>query len=380
MLHNELPRVTQRKNRSFAGQKLEILLPVHFIKPINAVEKIIFIHPPKTGGTNLVFIAEALNKKFPTFQARRFAVPRVTNQSPGLIKENWQGGLQAALDALQKNPNCCDHLNFISGHFPLGLHEHIKKPALYVALIRNPLERAISNTNFDFQRGYINEQEALEYLLNSDIDNPQTRMIAGAAYMQGECNENTLLVAKKNIEENFLLLGVTEDTNSFIQILSSIQGWGPLALTRSQVTGDKVITVPSQTISEALKQKHKYDCVLYAFAKERWYKWKTEHVVSYHDLSNEKMLCIPPEFANTKQPIFLTQQEIEEYNSKVTDNMMEVSQKHAGVKEDHQSKNNKLLYYGLGIAGAIGIGLFAYSLSRGKTDTSAVNKLNILRR
>lgn len=352
MLHNELPSVTQRKSRSFASQKLEILSLVQFRTSIQAVKNIIFIHPPKTGGTNLVFVAEALNKKFSTFQARRFSVPRVTNQSPGLIKENWQGGLKAALDALKENPDCFAGLNFISGHFPLGLHQYIKKPVLYIALIRNPIERAISNTNFDFQRGYISEKEALEYLLNSDIDNPQTRMIAGATHMQGKCSENTLLIAKKNIDANFLLLGVTEDTNSFIQILASIQGWGPLALTRSQVTGDKVITEPSPTIINSLKEKHKYDLLLYEFAKQRWYRWKNEHVISNCDLSSEKIMCIPHEFANTKKPLFLTKQEIEVYNSKVTQDFIEINQKHADI---------------------------ANSLSRGEANTIVSNNVNTLR-
>ena len=111
----------------------------------------------------------------------------------------------------------------------------------------------------------------------------------------------------------------------------------------------------------------------YEFVKQHWYEWKKEHVISNLDLTDGKIMCIPQEFANTKQPLFLTKQEIEKYNSRVTDDLIEVSQKHAGVKEDHKSKNNNFLYYGLGIAGAIGIGLFAYSRLRGNRENLSIS-------
>lgn len=386
MLHQglpqELPRVSERKNRSFAGKKRQILPLVQFDKPIDPISCLIFIHIPKTGGTNLVYVAESYSKLHSHFKTRRFAVPRVVNQSPGLIYENWEGGLKAAKTALTENTTCCESLNFISGHFPLGLGGYLIKPNRYIALVEDPVKRALSNTNFDYQRGYIEESQALDYLLKSEIDNPQTRILAGDQFMHGACNEKTLQTAKENIERQFLLIGVTEDVNSFIQVLASIQGWGPLAITRSQVTGDKVITDPNPSTVAALKAKHSIDCELYEYVKKRWYEWKKVHVKDQVTLNpNDTLLCIPSEFANTKTPLLLKKKEIDDYNSKVDNGLVESSQKHSGLDEDRRSKSHSLTYYGLRFAGLVGAGLFAYSLWKAQhKSTNPPHLVNTLRR
>jgi len=134
--------ISDRKNRSFASQKIEILRPVTFKTPVEPCERLIFIHPPKTGGTNLCFIVDAISKTKLSFKSTRFPVPRISGQSPGLVTENWIGGLKSVEDAMRFNPNACEGWNFISGHFPFGLHESLKNSAKYVVLIRHP--------NFDY--------------------------------------------------------------------------------------------------------------------------------------------------------------------------------------------------------------------------------------
>ncbi len=95
----------------------------------------------------------------------------------------------------------------------------------YCAIRSNKL---VSDTNLAYQRGYISKSEAKHYLLHGRIDNVQTRIIAGEKYMSGECNAEVLHVAKQNIENHFLLAGVTEDTNKFLQVLASIMQAGLL--------------------------------------------------------------------------------------------------------------------------------------------------------
>ncbi len=322
--------VLDTRNLSFAGAKLTILRPLSFHGTLSPVHNLIFLHPPKTGGTNLCFIGDALSVRDPNFKAVRFPVPRVPNQSPNLVTLGWVGGLRSALAALSQDSHFCQDKNFMSGHFPFGLHERIAVPAQYITLIRNPIVRTISSTNFDYQRGYVLEKDAERYLLEADIDNPQTRMLAGEGAMTGICNEETLALAKKNIEKHFLLAGVTEETELFIQVLASIQGWGTLALAKSQVTAKKVITNPSQEIIDQLSAKHQFDLRLYSWVKARWEGWKEKNINFAHVSernSQEKILCVTCDFASSRQPLFMTQAQIEEYNEgKAETALVEVNQ------------------------------------------------------
>jgi hypothetical protein len=344
--HRELT-TSDRKNRSFASQKIEILRPVTFKAPVEPCSRIIFIHPPKTGGTNLCFIVDALSKINSLFKSTRFPVPRITGQSPGLITENWIGGLKSVEDAMQINPHACDGWNFISGHFPFGLHEFLDGPAKYIVLIRHPIERALSSTNFDYQRGYITKEDAQAYLLSAEIDNPQTRLLAGKAFMSSSCNDETLEIAKSNIQKHFLLAGVTEDTNSFIQILGSIQNWGPLALPRNQVTGDKVIAQLDTEIVDKLANKHQYDLRLYDWVKEQWQLWKENYIGTVQDISARTILCVTSDFANTRSPKPMTELEVDRYNQTLTEELIEISQNHSELKKGIISSNFVPGFFGL---------------------------------
>jgi hypothetical protein len=332
-----------KKNRSFSSQKLAVLRPVTFKSPLPACPTTtIFLHPPKAGGTTLLFVAQAWSKVYPDFKVYRFAVPRLEGCSPNRISGNWRGGLESAETALKSNPNLCDGINVISGHFPFGLHAYIKScaPKQYITLIRHPIERELSSTNFDLQRGYVDKENAETYLL-SGKDNPQTRLLAGEEFMAGPCNEKTLAQAKSNIDKHFFLAGVTEDTDSFISILASMQNWGPIAVCRAQVTGEKIFKDISEDLKKQLMNIHQFDIELYTWVKERWYAWKEKNVKAFQDSNlwpSEKILCIKSDFATTRIPEWLSLKEIEAYNQTVPDTLIEIVQNHTGIKEINFSK------------------------------------------
>ncbi len=322
------PKPIDKRNRSFASQKLVLLRPLTFAKHIEPASTLIFLHIPKAGGTNVSFVSEAIEKINTNFKSHRFSVPRVSDQSPNRIVEDWRGGMQSAEVTLKSNPDFCKNIQFIRGHFPFGIHVLIKKPARYIALIRNPIERELSATNFDYQRGYVDEASAQKYLLEQSIDNPQTRLLAGSASMSGACTVATLAKAKENIETHFLLVGITEETNDFIQVLASIQNWGPIALCKAQVTGEKVFQKESAELVKALSEKHAIDMQLYNWVKDRWHKWKAAMVKSEPNSNNtlSKILCIKASFAAHKTPELLSIPEIEAYNRCVSDELLALTQ------------------------------------------------------
>lgn len=157
-------------------------------------------------------------------------------------------------------------------------------------------------------------------------------MLAGKEFMHGSCNEHTLAVALENIEKHFLLAGITEDTNAFLQILASIQQWGPLAVTNAQVSGNKVIEESelSAEIKRQLTDKHSYDMQLYKLIKLRWTAWKAENVLgekySKVEQESQTVTCIPHDFAKTRKALRMSPSMIEEYNLSKSDGNIRVDQ------------------------------------------------------
>ena len=303
---------------SCSKQSLHVL-PGVVLKELEQVEQIIFLHIPKTAGTNLDNIAKAVSRNDGKFYYQRLSVPRVPGRSPGLITPGWVGGRKQ----LEINPHLLDAVPqtfFLAGHFPYGLHLHFSRPSKYVTLVRNPIERDLSSANFDYQRGYIEAEGFEEYLMEQMIDNPQVRLIAGMEYMSGPCTEQTLEKAKENIERDFLLAAPSEDVDSFIEILASIQGWGSIAYAPMQITREKVVEHPTPFLEEALLEKHKWDLKLYQWVKMRWNLWKDQVILSRKVLSpEEQVLTLMPDFLTTRQAVSLSVSEIDSYNQKHED-------------------------------------------------------------
>jgi hypothetical protein len=305
--------VERHSHLSYSEQSIRVL-PELLIKDTASVERIIFLHIPKTAGTNLDNLARAVSSIKGRFHYQRLPVPRIPGRSPNLITSDWIGGLQQ----LEDNPSLLDtlpHFFFLTGHFPYGLHAHFTEPSKYVTLIRHPLERELSDANFAYQRGYINSEEFTAYLTERMIDNPQVRLIAGKEYMTGCCTEQTLAQAIKNIERDFLLAAPSEDVDVFLQILASTQGWGPLAYAPMQITHEKIAKHLDPLLAETLLQKHQWDLKLYEWIKVRWSAYKEKMILGEKELLPEStILTLMPDHLTTKEPKFLSIKEIQAYN------------------------------------------------------------------
>lgn len=322
---NSKEAVNLKEDRSFASKKVDILRKVTFKQQISPASKIIFIHLAQTGGTGMYFLTQALEKtQQVNLKGERCSVPENPAVCPNIVTEGYIGGLPTAREYLQQSSTYFDQFNFISGHLPYGLHELGEgeiKDAKYITLIRDPrglLGREIAAINFAYQRGYIKTKNDAIQLLMTSLNNSQTRMLAGEKYVTGPCTEETLQKAKENIEKHFMLVAVTENTNSFIEILASIQGWGNLALPRTQVSGDKIFAKEedlSADLRTYIDESNKFDIALYEWAKVRWENWTKLYVSSTEDIkADETVLCILPDYASTRTPYLVARQSIDEYN------------------------------------------------------------------
>ncbi len=280
----------------------------------NSVERIIFLHIPKTAGTNVDYMASALSRMTNAFHYQRLTVPRIPGKCPVQISEGWIGGWEQ----LEIHPhlfNALPESYFLTGHFPYGLHDHLTLPAKYVTLVRNPIERELSVANFAYQRGLVQAKDFRSYLLDHMIDNPQVRLIAGKAAMTGSCTEATFNTAIKNIERDFLLVAPSEEVDTFLQILAGFRKWGPLAYAPMQITHKKVIETPDPALQDILKQKHRWDLCLYEWVKERWDRCKKDLILNQQEsLSGQSILTFMPDHLSTQQPRWLTIDEIHAHN------------------------------------------------------------------
>lgn len=172
-------------------------------------------------------------------------------------------------------------IKYFYGHFVFGLHNQFLRPSTYITMLRNPVERVISEYYFILREPqhapYIASQIAAnnmsleDYVSSTDpafllrTNNMQTRFLSGTNIPQYE----DYLIAKGNIQHN-ILIGITERFNESVFLFQKHLGWGPVTHFQSAFITDKRPTrsTISQEILEMIEQKNKLDILLYNDAKQ----------------------------------------------------------------------------------------------------------------
>src|SRR5262245_34850495 len=98
--------------------------------PSQQTRAVIFLHLPKTGGTTLSAILERQYRPDQVLPIR------------GDVRSN-RGDM--VFDVLRSVPQeRIASLRLVSGHIPYGMHELLPAPSLYITLLRDPVQRALS--------------------------------------------------------------------------------------------------------------------------------------------------------------------------------------------------------------------------------------------
>jgi Sulfotransferase family len=107
---------------------------------------------------------------------------------------------------------------FLAGHIYFGIHEYLEKPSRYVTVLRNPIDRLISNfwhhknpdDNLIIDGIKIPIEQVVNEGLTEEFDNYATRVICGAEVPIGSITSEEVRTAIHNIDTMFDCLAILE--------------------------------------------------------------------------------------------------------------------------------------------------------------------------
>lgn len=185
--------------------------------------KYIFIHIGKTAGTSF----------------RQFLESNVKRPYWGYAKLYFLTDKKDESEFHKVEPNgrlIFDYYNLFSEHFSYGLHPYLGKVEYqYIAVIRDPLSRTISQFNYGIDRGwYPKDANIIDWFMNDDPFLEHTRLdrsLYQLRHVSGLPIELPIEVqlngALKNLKNDNFLFGFTEYYNEFIDLCCSVNGWKP---------------------------------------------------------------------------------------------------------------------------------------------------------
>jgi len=226
---------------------------------------VIFLHLPKTGGTTLQHI---LQRCYPQDQIRTFKDP------------NRQREIEEFEQVAATNRGA---YRLIQGHLSFGFHRHLPGDSTYITLLREPIARALS---FYYYAKSHRDHYLYRSLAGGDVDlrtllkertptthelfNLQTSMIAGDEWEDPErpADRAALERAKQNLRNHFVV-GLTEEFDASLRLMSQRFGWKVKSYTKKNVTRRKPRndTLDTETLA-LLREANAFDIELYQFARE----------------------------------------------------------------------------------------------------------------
>ena len=177
--------------------------------------------------------------------------------------------VDARLRSIAANPG----VHALSGHITFGFHDRLPGDARWLTVLREPVERTLSQYFFFVQppprrsgragAGFVppwlpapTPELSLEDALTERgyiPDNLQTRMICGLVSPYDPLPAGALEQAKQNLRERFAYVGTTERFDEFLALLNLELGWPTVAYRRSNVNpaGCGATDLPAGTLASS---------------------------------------------------------------------------------------------------------------------------------
>jgi len=244
---------------------------------------LLHLHLPKTAGGSLnrIFYTEVASPDYPTDRENHILKGIYHYSSPQSFVTLKKPDLEihpAAINILKTR-----NLKAVLGHFTFGIHRYLPKTSTYITLLRNPVDRIIS-LYYHYTRKMSKQSEGKltldQFLTGYPLpgmepqqtqlltDNDQTRRISGLQPRSGKCTNAMLEQAKKNLESNFSVVGVTDQFDEMVVLLKRKFGWlsphkywpvhvGRVRSERSQI---------DMATIDRIRDGNRFDLALYNFA------------------------------------------------------------------------------------------------------------------
>lgn len=227
-------------------------------------DSLVFLHIPKTAGST-----------FHTILGERYSAT-VTKNLFGSRYEDLEIKNFIELTDTHKSK-----IKLLKGHMPFGLHKYLPGTSKYISILRDPIERVISqyyyikaNTRNPLHEQVVGGNMTISEIVSSGIsvglNNGQCRFLNGdiSEYAFNQCNEMMLKNVKENITKHYLWLGITERFDESLLVLANKIGWKKTPYYFRQNTS-KTRVKKAATADEdilAIKEFNQLDIALYDFA------------------------------------------------------------------------------------------------------------------
>jgi hypothetical protein len=236
-------------------------------------QTIIFLHIPKAAGSTLQRIIEE------------------EYSSPAIFKIDGSCIQQSIDDFKQLPESQRASIAALMGHMGFGLHQFLPQPATYITLLRDPVERVISDYYYvlrspNHYRHYevtAKNMSLKEYVvsgISTETNNCQTRRLSGAeqevlqkpfvsaGIAFGECPVNILKLAKENLRQWFAVVGLVERFDKTLILLRRAFGWRVPLYVKKNVTKDRPSKADiSRAALSAIEEYNQLDIELYRYAR-----------------------------------------------------------------------------------------------------------------
>jgi Sulfotransferase family len=230
---------------------------------------ILYLHIPKTGGTtlNACIYDQWCDRRDPWCAEDGYLHNGIYYFPVGFFKKPDLSMPDHVMRAIGR-----EDIRAVLGHFWFGIHHHVKTPSTYITVLREPVERTFS-LYWHLYRRRPNDMSLLEFVSRPpyiEVDNDQTRRLAGIEPELNGCGPDMLNRAKENLRRSFRVVGLTERFDETLILLKRMFGWQRALLyyPKNESSGRPRANSLSPDVIAAIRKRNELDLELYDFARQ----------------------------------------------------------------------------------------------------------------